>query len=192
MKFRNIIFLLSLIFLFSCDQNNSKKISKLNFKQEKKYKNIGFTLLYNDELKLKKLDHRSLQIFHKTLKAKSQVKITNPLNNKSLIAEIKSNRVKFSNFYNSIVTNRIIEILEINPLEPYIEIVLISKSSTFIANKAKTFDEEKEVAQKAPIDGIQIKDLNIVSKSKIKKKNLIKISHIQLRLLIFTTKKVLI
>ena len=43
--------------------------------------------------KLKKLDHRSLQIFHKTLKAKSQVKITNPLNNKSLIAEIKSNRV---------------------------------------------------------------------------------------------------
>ena len=122
-------------------------------------------------MKLKKLDQRSLQIFHKTLKAKSQVKITNPLNKKSLIAEIKSNRVKFSNFYNSVVTERIVEELEINPLEPYIEIILISKETTFIANKAKTFDEEKKVAQKAPIDGIQISSLNVSSENKIKKKS---------------------
>ena len=32
--------------------------------------------------------------------------------------------------------------------------------SQFIAKKATTFDEEKKVAEKAPIDGIQIKDLN--------------------------------
>ena len=62
-----------------------------------------------------------------------------------MIAEIKSNRVKFSNFYNSVITERIVEELEINPLEPYIEIILISKETTFIANKAKTFDEEKKL-----------------------------------------------
>ena len=37
-------------------------------------------------------------IYHKSLKRKSIVKITNPKNGKSLIAQVKSNRVKFSNF----------------------------------------------------------------------------------------------
>ncbi len=170
MKFKTIFFLIFLTFLFGCDQLSQKKSTKFNFKPEKKYRNIGFALVYSEDLKLKNLDHRSLQIFHKTLKAKSQVKITNPLNNKSLIAVIKSNKINFSNFYNSIITNRILEALEINPLEPYIEIVLISNDSTFIANKAKTFDEEREVAQKAPIDGIQISNLNDKSKKKAKKK----------------------
>ena len=55
--------------------------------------------IYSYNLKIKKLDQRSLSIFHKSLKPKSHVKITNPLNNKSLIAEIKSNRVNFSNFF---------------------------------------------------------------------------------------------
>ena len=98
-------------------------------------------------LNLKKLDQRSLQIFHKTLKNKSQVKITNPLNNKSLIAEIKSNRVQFSNFYNSVITKRIAEELEINPDEPYIEIILISKDSTFIAKKAKHLMKKKSCSK---------------------------------------------
>jgi hypothetical protein len=167
MKFKNIYILITLIFLASCDQYNINKKSEFNLKPSKKYKNIGFSLIYSDELRLKKLDQRSLQIFHKTLKAKSQVKITNPLNNKSLIAEIKSNRVKFSDFYNSVITNRIVETLEINALEPYIEIVLISKNSTFVANEAKTFEEEKEVAEKAPIDGIQISDLSGKSKKQV-------------------------
>ena len=169
MKFRNIFFLILLIIITSCDQNKLKKNSILNFKPEKKYKNTGFTLIYNDDLNLKKLDQRSLKIFHKTLKTKSQIKITNPLNGKSLIAEVKSNKVNFSNFYNSIITNRIAETLEINPLEPYIEIVLISKDSTFVVNKAKTFEEEKEVAQKAPIDGIQISNLSNIAESEITK-----------------------
>ena len=170
MKFKNIIFLLLFIYFTGCDQLNNKQANKLEFKSERKYKNIGFTLIYNKDLNLKKLDQISLQIFHKTLKAKSQVKITNPLNNKSLIAEIKSNRVRFSDFYNSIITNRIAEELEIDLSEPYIEIILISKDSTFVANKVKTFEEEMEVAQKAPIDGIQISNLSGESKNQTKKK----------------------
>ena len=50
--------------------------------------------------------------------------------------------------------------LELDFNEPYIEIVLISKNSTFVAKKAKTFEEERNVAEKAPVDGIQINDLN--------------------------------
>src|SRR5210317_1977504 len=168
MKFKNLLFLIPLIFILGCEQY-SLKTDKINFKPEKKYKNIGFALIYNDDLKIKKLDQRSLTIFHKSLKPKSHVKITNPINNKSLIAEIKSNRVNFSNFYNSIISERIADDLEINPLEPYVEIVLISKDSTFIANKAQTFDEEKKVAQKAPIEGIQISSLGNEKKNSSKK-----------------------
>jgi len=141
MTYKKTIILIFLISLFGCEQLNSNKTSKINFKPEKKFKNIGFSLIYNKDLDIKKLDQRSLQIYHKKLKAKSLVKITNPLNNRSLIAEIKSNREKFSNFYNSVITTRIAETLEISPAEPYIEIILISKDTTFVANKTKTFDE---------------------------------------------------
>ena len=159
MKFKNLIFIFSFFFLVGCQQYSLNKSDKIVLKADKRYNNAGFTLIYNDSLGIKKLDNRSLQIFHKSLKTKSYVKITNPLNNKFLIAEVKSNKVKFSSFYNSIISKRIAEDLELNPREPYIEITLISKNSTFVAKKAKTFEEEKVVAEKAPIDGIKISNL---------------------------------
>ena len=36
---------------------------------------------------------------------------------------------------------------------------MISQDSIFIAKKAKTFNEERKVAEKAPVDGIQIDNL---------------------------------
>ena len=146
--------------IISCDQSviNSKKT---NINLEKKYRNSGFALIFDENLsEIKKIDDRSLLIYHKSLKRKSAVKITNPKNGKTLIAEVKSNKQKFSDFYNSIISKRIAEDLDLNFDEPYLEIVLISKNSTFVAKKTKTFDEEKKVAEKAPIDGIQINDLN--------------------------------
>ena len=94
--------------------------------------------------------------------------MTNPVNNKSLIATVKS-KDDFSNFYNSVISTRIAENLELDINEPYIEINLISKDSTFVAKKSKTFEEEKEVAQKAPVDGIKISNLNIKKSNKEKK-----------------------
>mgnify|MGYP005993445375 CR=1 FL=1 len=169
MNYKIFLFFLSTLFLFSCENSNNNFNNK-EFKINERYKNIGFTLISNDKLdNVKSLDHRSLDIYHKSLKKKSTVKITNPKNGKYLIARVKSNRVKFSDFYNSVVSNRIAETLELNLEEPYIEILLIPKNSTFVAKKAKTFDEEKEVADKAPIDGIVINDLN---KKKIMKKKI--------------------
>ena len=168
MNYKLILIIFFTIFFYGCEQSINNKNKKLMFKIEDKYKNAGFALIYNDDLKdIKKIEPRSLNIYHKTLKKKSMVKITNPENGISLIAEVKSNKVKFSNFYNSVLSSRIAETLILNKSEPYIKIVLISKDSTFIAKKAKTFDEESKVAEKAPIDGIQINDLN-VKKSKKK------------------------
>ena len=158
MKFKLILILFLL--LTSCKQYDTNKSHKLKNKIDQKFKNSGFTLVYNETLNIKKLDQRSFKIYQRNLKNKSSVKITNPINNKSLIAEVKSNNIKYSNFYNSIITTRIAEELELDLNEPYIEIVLITKNNTFVAKKAKTFEEEKKVAEKAPIDGIKISDLS--------------------------------
>ena len=172
MNYKIILISILSLLLYGCNQNinNSKNV---NFKIEKKYSNIGFALIFDDNLeKIKKIDDRSLLIYHKNLKKKSSVKITNPKNGKSLIAEVKSNKQKFSDFYNSVISRRIAEDLELDFNEPYLQIVLISKDSTFIAKKTKTFEAEKKVAEKAPIDGIQINDLNKDNQKKeIVKKN---------------------
>ena len=159
MRFDRILLVVIFFFITACNQYNITTKKELKKKIDRKYKNTGFTLVYNSDLSIKELDERSLLIYHSNLKKKSFVKITNPRNNKSLIAEVKSNKIKYSNFYNSVISNRIAENLDLDPNEPFIEIVLISKESTFIAKKAKTFDEEREVAEKAPISGIKISNL---------------------------------
>ena len=157
------LFIIIFIFLVSCEQNSLDR-NIVNQEMLTKYKNSGFALVYDPILKkekkiTKKIDNRSLLIFHKNLKKNSFVKITNPINQKTLIAEVISNKVKFSNFYNSVITLRIAEELSLDLNEPYIDLVLISQNSTFIAKKAKTFKEEKKVAEKAPVDGIKIDNL---------------------------------
>ena len=140
---------------------------------DQKYSNTGFALIYVDKLKKekkisKKIDNRSLLIFHNKIKKNSFVKITNPVNNQSIIAEVISNNAKFPDFYNSVITKRIAEELSLNPDEPYVDLVLISKNSTFVAKKAKTFDEEKKVAEKAPVEGITIDNLGKAKGKEIK------------------------
>ena len=168
MLYKSIRLIIVCLLLNSCEYSpNDKSPSKHNG-LGKKYNNSGFALVYNDDLKnIKKLETRSLSIYHKNLKKRSLVKITNPANGKYLITNVKSNKVKFSNFYNSVLSTRVAEELELDLSEPFVELVLISKDSTFVAKKAKMFEEEREVAEKAPVDGIQINDLNV---KKIKKK----------------------
>tara|TARA_B100001758_G_C18361886_1_gene586239 strand:+ start:576 stop:1322 length:747 start_codon:yes stop_codon:yes gene_type:complete len=137
------------------------------------YSNKGFALLYNEDLKKlklidKKIDERSLIIFQKNLKKNSTVKITNLLNNKSILVKVGS-KSKYPSFYNSVISKRIFEELELDKSEPYVEIKTISNNSTFLAKKAKMFDEEKQVAEKAPVEGISINDLSL-NKEKNKKK----------------------
>ena len=111
MNYKILIIIISTLFLANCEQNNiNKKI--VNQKTFDKYKNSGFALIYTDNLKkgkkiTKKIDNRSLLIFHKNLKKNSFVKITNPMNQKTLIAEVISNKVHFSDFYNCVITTRI-------------------------------------------------------------------------------------
>ena len=140
--------------------------------------NKGFALVYNDNLYKDnsisgKIEKRSLVIFQKNLKEDTVVKITNLNNSKNIIAKVGKN-TKYPSFYNSVISKRISDELEIDLTEPYIEIKEVLESSSFIAKKAKTFEEEKKVSDKAPVDDILVKDIGnnstLVNNNK-KKKN---------------------
>ena len=163
MNFRNILLAILFIFLSNCTAGNySVNTQKDIFK--KGFSNKGFALiydqkLYKDGLISKKIDERSLVIFQKNLKINTPVKVTNILNNKSLIAKV-GYESEYPPFYNSVLSKRIADELDLNINEPYVEISEIMNSSTFVAKKAKTYDEEKKVATKAPVNSIKISDLN--------------------------------
>ena len=166
------ISILILLFIYSCTTNDINKTQKKNIIPSEVYSNKGFTLLFTEDLKKKKLinkkiDERSLVIFQKNLKKDTNVKITNLLNNKSILAKVGSNS-KYPSFFNSVVSKRIYDELELTDSEPYVEVTSISKNSTFFAKQAKTYDEEKQVAEKVPVDDISINDLTL-NKKKVKK-----------------------
>jgi len=171
MHYKHIIVVL-LIFLNSCVNYPIDK--KIETKQRKNYfLNKGFALVYNDDLYKKKLiktkiENRSLIILQRNLKENSTVKITNLINSKYIIAKV-GKRAEYPFFYNSVISQRISQKLEINELEPYIEIKEIVANSSFIVKKAKTFDEEKKVADIAPVDSISINNLNDNNIKKTKK-----------------------
>ena len=69
MNYKLIIYLFFSFFLFSCEQSLNNKSKKIDIEIENKYKNSGFALIYDENLsKIKKLEKRSLNIYHKSLK----------------------------------------------------------------------------------------------------------------------------
>jgi len=98
-------------------------------------------------------------IFQKNLKTNTYVKITNILNNKSIIAKVGKNS-EYPLFNNSVLSLRVADELDLDINQPYVEILEILENSIFISQKTKTYDEEKNVAVKVPVDSISINDLN--------------------------------
>ena len=154
MNYKNL--LLILFFLASCTVQTTQYSENI-------FSNKGFVLLYDESLIEKKLirkplDDRSLEIVHNTLSKGTKVRIINLLNNKSTNAIVKTKNKNLF-FYNSIFSKRIFDELDISLKEPYVEISKIRENKTFIAKKSKTFDEEKKVANKAPVKSISINEI---------------------------------
>ena len=171
--------ILILLLLVSC-------VTPIKFEKEiksqRKFSNKGFALLYSEDLKKNKIvtrsiEERSLIIFQKNLEENTIVKITNLLNDNYLIATVGPDS-NYPIFYNAVFSKRIFDELDIDPKQPYIEIVTINNDGLFIAKKAKTFEEEKKVADKAPVEGITIKNLNDKKKKVDKKKIKSKFNYI--------------
>ena len=171
---KNILLLIIFLFISNCTSTNLIN-NKPNKTVINSFSNKGFALIYNENLfkqKIvsKKINEKSLIIFQKNLKINTQVKITNILNNKSIIATV-GKKSEYPSFNNSVISIRIADELDLSINQPYVEILEILGNSIFVAKRAKTYDEEKNVAIKAPVDGISINDLNLNKKSDKKNYN---------------------
>ena len=161
MKFKYIYILF--FFITSCTQH-ANFIKKENIEIKKSFTSKGFTLIYEDvffkdKLINKKLNNSESVIIHSFLRVGSFVEIFNPTNSKSVIAKVKY-KTSYPVIYNSVITKKIAFELNLDINEPYIEIIELKKNATFIAKKSKIFEEEKNVANTAPITDINI---NIIS-----------------------------
>ncbi|MDA9634988.1 hypothetical protein N9S58_00275 [Candidatus Pelagibacter sp.] len=167
MFYKNFLSLILFIVLTNCTTKNLLE-NKPSVTLVNGYSNKGFALVYNEDLYKKKIinnkiDERSLIVFQKNLKVNSQVKITNILNNKSLIATVGKKSI-YPSFNNIVLSVRIAKEIDLDIDQPYVEVLEILENSIFIAKKAKTYDQEKNVAVKAPVNNISINDLNVVKK----------------------------
>ena len=163
MLYKKLLILCCLILLNNCTATTSTKNKNLN-SLENPFINKGFRLIYNDtfyydKVISKKIDERSLVIFQKNLKKNTIVKITNILNNKSIIGTVGSN-ADYPLFNNAVLSLRIADEIGLNENEPYVEILEVLEDAIFVAKRAKTFEEEKKVANKAPVNNINISDLS--------------------------------
>jgi hypothetical protein len=179
MFYKKILLLIVFLLVSNCTTGTLVEKNK-NKNLRDSYSNKGFALIYNDDIynqKIvsKKISERSLIIFQRNLKKNTQVKIRNMLNNKSIIGTV-GKKSKYPLFNNSVLSIRIADELELDKNQPYVEILEIAENFIFVAQKAKTYDEEKNVAVKAPVDGISINDLNI-KKTKTKKNYITKFSY---------------
>ena len=176
MLYKKLLILCCFILLNNCTTTTLTK-NKISNSLDNPFINKGFSLIYSDKfydnkIISKKIDERSLVIFQKNLKKNTIVKITNILNNKSVIGTVGSN-ADYPLFNNAVLSLRIADEIGLNDNEPYIEILEVLEDAVFVAKRAKIFEEEKKVANKAPVNNINISDLNnkeIDTKNELSKK----------------------
>jgi hypothetical protein len=130
----------------------------------------GFALIYDNSVYEsnivdKKLNNGQNYVLHPFLKNNTLVSISNPFNSKSLTAKIRKT-INYPSIYNIVITKKMADKLELDINNPYVEVLSIRKNDKFIAKKASIFDEEKKVANKAPVTSININEIS-TSKNKI-------------------------
>ncbi len=155
MKYKIIIIAL---FLCSCTMNSTK------LENRAPYNSKGFAYIYNDEdyknnIIKGKLNNSLLQVSHASLKNNALIKIINPKTNDSLtIRNFK--RIEYPDFYKILITKKVAEKLNIQSDLPLIEILEIKKNKSFIAKKAKIYNEEKKISSNAPITSVKISNIS--------------------------------
>ena len=167
-----IIHLFFMLMLASCGTTDTFYNSSDSSINKKNFVNKGFAIIYNQDLynkkKIsKKMDSREMVVLQKNLKKGTIVRIKNILNDKTIIAKVGP-KSDYPHFNNVVITERISNEIDLDMNEPYVEVYEVLQNSTFIAKKAKTFAKEKEVADKAPVDSVNINDLNSTNKKKPK------------------------
>ena len=173
-----ILFVIIATSLYSCADYTKNKNIKSTVKQY--YSSSGFALIYYEDLYKQKIlnkkitNNDDIKVMHSLLKKNTPVKIINPVNSKSIETKIYK-RSNYPKIFNIVISKKVADILELDLDNPFIEIIEVKKNKTFIAKKANTFEEERNVAEKAPVSEIKMDDLtNKISDKKEEKTTLFK------------------
>ena len=105
------------------------------------------------------MDNNIMQISHQYLKTGSLIKITNPKNKESIVLK-NIKRIKYPDFYKILITKPVADKLDLKLDLPIIEIMEIKKNKSFVAKKAKIFNEEKKIPSKAPVASVEISNIS--------------------------------
>ena len=166
MKFNILIIFL---IISSCSSNYTKISNKTP------YNSKGFAYIYNsldnqkENIKIK-LDNTLPQIAHNKIKANSLIKIINPKTKDSIVVK-NFKKTNYPDFYKIIITEHIAKKLNLDQKLPLVEIIEIKKNKSFVAKKAKMFNEEKKISSNAPVTSVQISNIS-KNKNKIKKQKI--------------------
>ena len=147
MNYKLILF----FFLFSC-ANYSTSVEK-----KSGYSASGFVFIDNNISLNQKNDDFFISL--NNLRTGSKIRITNPDNNKSLEVVIKK-KVQHDNFYKALISKNTAKELELSFEFPFAEINEIKSNKSFVAKKAITDSKEKKIANKAPIEQININNIS--------------------------------
>ena len=163
MKFR---FFIVLFVFYSCTTNTTK------IENKPAYNTKGFAYIFNDiDYKNKtikgKLDNTKLQISISGLKVNTLVKIIN-LKTKDSITIKNSKKIDYPDFYKVLITQAVADKINVNNENLLVEIVELKKNKSFIAKKAKIFNEEKKISSNAPVTSVKISNIS-KNKEQIKK-----------------------
>ena len=130
----------------------------------KPYSSTGFAYIYNlndydTKLINKKFNNDLLQISHKDLRNGTLIKLINPKTKENLVLKNIS-KTNYPDFYKILITKAVANKLKLNSELPLIEILEIKKNKSFIAEKAKIYQEEKKISANAPITSVKISNIS--------------------------------
>ena len=168
---KNILFCV-IILLGACA--NYKTDKSIQTKERVFFSSKGFALIYsrdlfeqggvdkklnNNEITDNKLNNEQIIAMHSFLKKNTLVKIINPETSKVIETKI-FRRTAYPKIFNIVLSKKIATILELDVDNPYVEVFEIKKNKTFVAKEGDMFEEEKQVAESAPIDEVKMDDLS--------------------------------
>jgi hypothetical protein len=151
-------YLIILFFLISCSSHYTKLDNKNS------YNATGFAYIYNvNDYESKKIknnfNNELLQISHKELRVGTLIKITNPKTQNSLILK-NIKKINYPDFYKILITKNVADKLNLDNQLPLIEILEIKKNKSFVADKAKIYQEEKKISTTVPVTTVQISNIS--------------------------------
>ena len=168
MKQIKILVFFIFINLYACagyeKSKTFKDVDKIYFSSS------GFALIYEDTLYedktiKKKINNDEIIVLHSTLKKNTPVRITN-LNNSKYIDSKIYKKANYPKIFKVLISKKIASVLELDNENPLVEIIELKKNETFVAGEGNIFDEERNVADKAPIEEIQ---MNVITTKDTKK-----------------------